>query len=92
VPLSQAADASGLLTTAVQLGQVIGVAVFGTVFLSLKQQSPLIVSEQSHMSAAATSTTTYSLAVLAVIGLVAALALSRTVRSASETTARAGGR
>jgi hypothetical protein len=92
VPLSQAADASGLLTTAVQLGQVIGVAVFGTVFLSLKQQSPLIVSEQSHMSAAATSTTTYSLAVLAVIGLVAALALSRTVRSASETTARAGER
>ena len=28
-------DASGLLTTTLQLGQVIGVAVFGSIFLSL---------------------------------------------------------
>jgi len=52
----------------------------------------LIVSEQSHMSAAATSTTTYSLAVLAVIGLVAALALSRTfVLQAKQLPAQEGG-
>jgi hypothetical protein len=35
VPLTDAADASGLLTTTLQLGQVIGVAVFGSLFLSL---------------------------------------------------------
>ena len=35
VPLADAADASGLLTTTLQLGQVIGVAVLGSLFLSL---------------------------------------------------------
>jgi len=29
VPLAQAADASGLLTTTIQLGQAVGVATFG---------------------------------------------------------------
>ena len=33
VPLSNAADASGLLTTTMQLGQDVGVAAFGTLFL-----------------------------------------------------------
>jgi MFS family permease len=35
VPLPDAADASGLLVTVFQLGQVIGVAVLGTLYLSL---------------------------------------------------------
>jgi hypothetical protein len=35
VPAHQAADASGLLTTAIQLGQAVGVAAFGSVFLTL---------------------------------------------------------
>jgi hypothetical protein len=35
VPLHQAADASGLLTTAIQLSQAVGVAVFGSVFLTM---------------------------------------------------------
>jgi len=35
VPLTQAADASGLLTTMTQLAQVVGVAAFGTLYLSL---------------------------------------------------------
>jgi MFS family permease len=35
VPPRQAADASGLLTTAIQLGQAVGVAAFGSVFLTL---------------------------------------------------------
>ena len=35
VPVTQAADASGLLTTMTQLAQVIGVAAFGTLYLSL---------------------------------------------------------
>ena len=34
VPPSRAADASGLLTTTVQLGQLLGVAVLGSVYLS----------------------------------------------------------
>jgi hypothetical protein len=34
VPPARAADASGLLTTTIQLSQVVGVAVFGSVFLS----------------------------------------------------------
>ncbi|HEY1003336.1 MAG TPA: hypothetical protein VGD83_27220, partial [Streptosporangiaceae bacterium] len=35
VPLAQAADASGLLTTTIQLGQAVGVATFGSLFLTL---------------------------------------------------------
>ena len=35
VPLRHAADASGLLTTTIQLGQAIGVATFGSLFLTL---------------------------------------------------------
>ena len=34
VPVVAAADASGLLTTTLQLGQAVGVATFGSVFLS----------------------------------------------------------
>ena len=35
VPIEEAADASGLLLTVVQLGQVVGVATIGTLFLAL---------------------------------------------------------
>jgi hypothetical protein len=35
VPLAQAGDASGLLTTTIQLGQAVGVAAFGSLFLTL---------------------------------------------------------
>jgi hypothetical protein len=35
VPLAQAADASGLLTTTIQLGQAVGMATFGSLFLTL---------------------------------------------------------
>jgi len=37
VPLRHAADASGLLTTTIQLGQAIGVATFGSLFLTLAE-------------------------------------------------------
>jgi hypothetical protein len=40
VPVHKAADASGLLTTALQLGQAVGVAVFGSVFLTLAAHGP----------------------------------------------------
>jgi MFS family permease len=35
VPLPQASDASGLLVTVIQVGQVLGIAAFGTLYLSL---------------------------------------------------------
>lgn len=73
VPQAEAPDASGLLTTTFQLGQVIGVAVFGSVFLTLAQR-PV-----PHSSALAISTTLGWLAVLVAVGVVAAGALARTV-------------
>jgi hypothetical protein len=80
VPMRQAADASGLLTTTIQLGQVVGIAVFGTVFLSLR--GPAAVG-RVHASAAALSTTGYWLAGLAGVALAAAVLLARTVRRAA---------
>ncbi len=50
VPRAQAPDASGLLTTTVQLAQVIGVAIFGSLYLSLAAHPTL------HASASAVST------------------------------------
>ena len=40
VRVQDAADASGVLVTMVQLGQVLGVAIFGTVFLSALAARP----------------------------------------------------
>jgi MFS family permease len=75
VPMSQAADASGLVATAAQLSQVIGVAAFGTVYLSLAQRAgPPAVASGNALADTATL-----LALLAGIGLVPAVALARTV-------------
>jgi MFS family permease len=82
VPLSQAADASGLLTTTMQLGQVLGVAVFGTVFLSLRDHAAAHATS-AHASATAMATTGHWLALLAAIGVIPAIALARTARTAS---------
>jgi hypothetical protein len=71
---SQAADASGLLTTTMQLSQVLGVAVFGAMFLSLQTRA---TTAPAHASAVAMTTTGYWLALLAAIGLIPAVALSR---------------
>jgi MFS family permease len=75
VPLSQAADASGLVTTAAQLSQVIGVAGFGTVYLSLAQRAGV----HAVASGNALADTATLLALLALAGLVPAVALTRTV-------------
>lgn len=75
VPASQAADASGLVTTVAQLGQVIGVAGFGTVYLSLSQRA----GPHAMASGNALADTATMLALLAGIGLVPAVALARTV-------------
>jgi MFS family permease len=79
VPLARAADASGVLTTTVQLNQVTGVAVFGTLFLSLRQTSTLV---QPQASAHAVSITAVWIALLSLLGVAAAIVLSRTVRNA----------
>jgi MFS family permease len=81
VPVSAAADASGLLTTTLQLCQVIGVAVFGTLFLDLAAHPG------PHASARAISAVDAGLAALALAGTVATLLLARTVRAAARTAA-----
>jgi MFS family permease len=77
VPPTEAADASGLLTTTIQLSQVVGVAVFGSLFLSLAARP------RAHASAAAFSTVELWLAALTLLGIVGAVLLARTVRAAT---------
>lgn len=84
VPRSEAADASGLLTTTIQLSQVIGVAVFGSLFLSLAAHP------RAHASATAFSTVDWWLAGLTLLGVVGALLLARTVRDAARAAVREG--
>ena len=64
----RAADVSGLLTTTLQLGQVVGVATFGSVFLTLAGVS----------SAHAITTTMTWAAVLLLVGAGFAVVLART--------------
>jgi MFS family permease len=83
VPLHDAADASGLLTTTLQLGQVIGVATFGSLFLSLAAHP------QQHASAHAIAATTGLLALLLFAGALAAVSLALTVLRARRASAPA---
>jgi hypothetical protein len=75
VPSREAADASGLLTTVIQLAQVVGVAVFGSLFLSLAAH------HRVHASTDAARVLFCSLAAFTVIGALAAVRLARAVRS-----------
>jgi MFS family permease len=81
VPPTEAADASGVLTTTIQLSQVIGVAVFGSLFLTLAAHPG------AHASAAAFSTVELWLAALTLVGITGALLLARTVRAAARAAA-----
>ena len=76
VPPARAADASGLLTTTVQLGQLMGVAVLGSVYLS---GAATATSNPALHQAAAMSGTAAWLAALSVAGLPAALVMVRGV-------------
>ena len=78
VPMARAADASGLLTTVVQMSQVVGVAAFGTVYLSLLKASRL---PHPRASAGALSNTTLWLALLCVFGVYAGLMVTRSLRA-----------
>jgi MFS family permease len=81
VPPHQAADASGVLTTAIQLSQAVGVAVFGSVFLSLDAaRGPGRVPE---ISGHAFAVTLAWVAVTLAVGVAAAVPLARTVRASA---------
>ena len=73
----RAADASGLLTTVLQLSIVLGVTVFGDLFLSLSQHV------RPHASAAAFGTVLFFVGAVTIVGLLGAVPLSRTVRRRS---------
>jgi EmrB/QacA subfamily drug resistance transporter len=75
VPLADAADASGVLVTVFQLGQVVGVATLGSTYLSL------VHGPGPHASAHAVSVTLVALAASALVsaGFAAALVRPRRV-------------
>ncbi|MGH3487638.1 MAG: hypothetical protein ACRDP8_06945, partial [Actinopolymorphaceae bacterium] len=73
VPAIRAADVSGLLTTTLQLSQVLGVAIFGTVFLTLARH------DGPHASAVALSTTMGWLTVVLAVGAGTGALVARTV-------------
>jgi hypothetical protein len=81
VPLHQAADASGLLTTAIQLSQAAGVAVFGSVFLTLDSGGATATATRhiSEISGHALAITLGWVALTTAIGVAAAVPLARTV-------------
>ena len=87
VPAARAADASGLLTTTVQLGQLLGVAAIGSVYLSRVGSGSAPAPGSGHAaasaaaaSAAAMSGTACWLAALSAAGLLAAAVMVRTAR------------
>jgi MFS family permease len=74
VPLREAPDASGVLTTTMQLGQVVGITVFGAIYLGLADDgSP----------AHAISAVTLAEAAGGLLAAGAGVLLARTVRSAT---------
>jgi hypothetical protein len=79
VPLHQAADASGVLTTAMQLSQAVGVAVFGSLFLTLDARPGGAAVVSGH----AVFVTLTCIAATLVGGAFTAIPLVRTVRAAA---------
>ncbi len=87
VPLRHAADASGLLTTTIQLGQAVGVATFGSLYLTLDAGRRGAVAA---VSGHAVAITLVWLAAVTVFGVAAGIPLARTV-AAARRAAVAGG-
>ena len=85
VPLHEAADASGLLTTSIQLSQAVGVAVFGSVFLTLDASGAGAGAsgDMSAISGHAVFVTLAWVAATLALGAVTAIPLVRTVRAAT---------
>jgi MFS family permease len=82
VPAHQAADASGVLTTAIQLSQAIGVAVFGSLFLTLDAGGARLGGAPA-TSGHALFVTLAWIAVTLACGAVVAVPLARTVRASA---------
>jgi MFS family permease len=80
VPVELAADATGVVVTVNQLGLLVGVATFGTLYLNLAGRLPGALSAHGtfgafrHVSAHAEAMTCLALATLAAVGIVLALA------------------
>jgi MFS family permease len=87
VPLHHAADASGLLTTTIQLGQAVGVATFGSLFLTLDAERGATVPAASGHALAITLGW---LAAAMVFGVAAGIPLARTVAAARRSAAAGG--
>lgn len=79
VPPTQAPDASGLLTSTMQIGQLIGVAVFGTLYLSLVGPLPPHSAALAHSSSHAIFVTMDWMVPMAAVGALAGMLLARTV-------------
>jgi len=75
VPVELAADATGVVVTVNQLGIVVGVATFGTLYLNLAGHLPAGASALAfrHVSAHAEATTFLALAGLAAVGAILAI-------------------
>ena len=72
VPVELAADATGVVVTVNQLGLLVGVATFGTVYLNLAGRLPgahATAGAFGHVSAHAEAITFLALAALAVVGV-----------------------
>jgi MFS family permease len=88
VPVREAADASGLLTTSIQLGQAIGVAVLGSVFLTLAARGLASPAHPAAVAPAAISGHAFSVtltwaALAMALAVAAAVPLARVVLAAS---------
>ena len=85
VPLADAADASGLLTTVLQLGQVIGIASFGSLFLALAVRAGSGAAHAALPSSPhAIALTSWWLAALFIAGAISALPLTRSLARARQ--------
>jgi hypothetical protein len=77
VPVELAADATGVVVTVNQLGLLVGVATFGTLYLNLAGHLPTATPAAQtafrHASAHAEAITFLALAALAAIGIILAI-------------------
>jgi Major Facilitator Superfamily len=87
VPLRHAADASGLLTSTIQLGQAVGVAIFGSLFLALDTDRGAATAAVSGHALAVTMSW---LAAAMLLAVAAGIPLARTVTAARRASATGG--
>jgi MFS family permease len=91
VPVAVAADASGVIVTVNQLGIVVGIATFGSLYLNLAGRLPAVISQRQPGAFALSSGHAYLAvaAALAALGLVGAALAQAHARLAGRGTATA---